>query len=79
MRSFEPDEKVPVLGIVGAGVIAVGFTTGYVLHRYHAKQIQRASGLVFTGYDEALAQRLGLCVSGIVLVPCELDTPGAIP
>ena len=69
--AVEPDAKVPVLGLIGAGVIGAGFTTGYVMHRYHRKRIQRESGIVFSHYDQALAQRLDVCVAGMALVPCE--------
>jgi hypothetical protein len=68
---FEPDAKVPVLGLVGAGVIGSGGVGGYLVYRYHTTQIRRASGKVFEGYDVSLAQRLGVCVQGMMLVPCE--------
>lgn len=42
-------------------------------------RISRDTAEVFGHYDQGLAERFGVCVSGLAMVACELNTPGTAP
>ncbi|NVB83113.1 MAG: hypothetical protein HOV81_32345 [Kofleriaceae bacterium] len=61
-------------GGAGLGVTVAGSIGAWL----QSDDILAASTSVFDGYDKALAQRLELCVKGLSLVPCEMETPGTM-
>lgn len=57
-----------------AGTLVVEATGKYFID----KDIDAVTKRGFDTYDQDLAKRLQVCVRGIAVVPCEMDTPGTM-
>ena len=68
------------------GIMLVGLTTsvvGLIARAWNGHVRSEATRDAFQAYNDGLARRLGVCVSGLAIVPCETPVdaepmPGAV-
>jgi hypothetical protein len=71
-------EDSMAVGFSGVGVLAGSLVVGAIGKYFVDEDIDVVTKRGFDSYDQDLAHRLQVCVRGMAVVPCEMDTPGTM-